>query len=59
LFGLTRSLAGAVSGFWAARLGYASYFTLTFFLSFPAYLLLPWVHAWTGEDHGRSQREAT
>jgi MFS transporter, PAT family, beta-lactamase induction signal transducer AmpG len=59
LFGLTRSLAGAVSGFGAARLGYASYFTLTFFLSFPAYLLLPWVHAWTGEDHGRSQREAT
>ena len=24
-------------------MGYADYFLLTFFLAFPAYLLLPWV----------------
>jgi PAT family beta-lactamase induction signal transducer AmpG len=59
LFGLTRSLAGAVSGFGAARLGYASYFAFTFFLSFPAYLLLPWVYAWSGEGQSRSQTAAT
>jgi len=46
LFGLTRSLAGAVSGAGATSLGYAPYFTLTFFLAFPAYALLPWVRAW-------------
>jgi len=30
-------------GFGAQELGYAKYFLLTFFLSFPAYALLPWV----------------
>jgi PAT family beta-lactamase induction signal transducer AmpG len=59
LFGLTRSLAGAVSGFGAVRLGYAWYFVFTFFLSFPAYLLLPWVHAWSGGDQGRLHTAAT
>jgi PAT family beta-lactamase induction signal transducer AmpG len=43
LFALTRHLAGYASGFGAHHLGYAPYFLLTFFLSFPAYLLLPWV----------------
>jgi PAT family beta-lactamase induction signal transducer AmpG len=46
LFGLTRSLAGAVSGVGAAKLGYAPYFALTFVLAFPAYALLPWVRPW-------------
>ncbi len=43
LFALTRHLAGYASGFGAHYLGYAPYFLLTFFLAFPAYLLLPWV----------------
>jgi PAT family beta-lactamase induction signal transducer AmpG len=43
LFALSRHVAGYASGFGAHYLGYAPYFLLTFFLSFPAYLLLPWV----------------
>jgi PAT family beta-lactamase induction signal transducer AmpG len=43
LFALTRHLAGFASGYGAHHLGYAPYFLLTFFLSFPAYVLLPWV----------------
>lgn len=43
LFALSRSLAGWAGGYGAAGLGYADYFLLTFFLAFPAYLLLPWV----------------
>jgi PAT family beta-lactamase induction signal transducer AmpG len=50
LFGLTRTLASAASGFGAERMGYASYFAFTFVLSFPAYLLLPWVRAWCERD---------
>lgn len=43
LFALSRQLAGYASGFGAHHWGYADYFLLTFFLAFPAYLLLPWV----------------
>lgn len=43
IFALSRSLAGWASGFGAQSMGYAPYFLLTFFLCFPAYLLLPWV----------------
>jgi PAT family beta-lactamase induction signal transducer AmpG len=43
LFALSRSVAGVASGFGVEAMGYANYFLLTFFLSFPAYLLLPWV----------------
>jgi PAT family beta-lactamase induction signal transducer AmpG len=42
LFALSRSVAGWAGGFGADSLGYADYFLLTFFLAFPAYLLLPW-----------------
>lgn len=42
LFALTRQVAGFASGFGAQAWGYAPYFLLTFFLSFPAYLLLPY-----------------
>jgi PAT family beta-lactamase induction signal transducer AmpG len=49
LFGLTRSIAGAFSGWGADHLGYASYFGLTFLLAFPPYLLLPWVRGWIRE----------
>ncbi|MFQ5675216.1 MAG: MFS transporter [bacterium] len=43
VFALSRSFAGWAGGFGAESLGFASYFLLTFFLAFPAYLLLPWV----------------
>jgi len=49
IFGLSRSVAGGVSGWGAERLGYASYFGLTFLLAFPAYALLPWVRTWVRE----------
>lgn len=42
IFALSRSLAGWASGFGAEYMGYSKYFLLTFFLSFPAYLFLPW-----------------
>ena len=41
LFGLTRTVAGGVSGFAVADLGYAAFFAVTFALSLPAYALLP------------------
>ena len=53
LFGFTRTLAGAVSGFGATSLGYAPYFAFTFLMAFPAYLLLPWVRRWTEEDNAQ------
>ena len=37
------AVAGWAGGFGATALGYAPYFLVTFFLSFPAFLLLPWV----------------
>ncbi len=43
VFALSRSFAGWAGGFGAEILGYGPYFLLTFFLAFPAYLLLPWV----------------
>jgi PAT family beta-lactamase induction signal transducer AmpG len=43
VFILSRSVAGWAGGFGAQAMGYADYFLLTFFLAFPAYLLLPWV----------------
>jgi len=43
VFALSRSVAGWAGGFGAQIMGYADYFLLTFFLAFPAYLLLPWV----------------
>lgn len=43
LFAIGHALAGFGSGFGVEAMGYANYFLLTFFLSFPAYLLLPWV----------------
>ncbi|MEK6683333.1 MAG: MFS transporter [Nitrospirota bacterium] len=47
LFGLTRVVSGAFSGFAVEEIGYASYFIVTFFLAFPAFILLPWVKNWT------------
>jgi MFS transporter, PAT family, beta-lactamase induction signal transducer AmpG len=41
LLALTRWIAGDLSGALAERLGYASYFLLTFFLGLPAFALIP------------------
>lgn len=41
LAGLTRTLAGAISGFGAQKFGYPVYFALTFALALPAFGLLP------------------
>jgi PAT family beta-lactamase induction signal transducer AmpG len=49
LFGLTRSLSGAFSGLVTQSVGYATYFTATFFLAWPAFALLPWVKGWIHE----------
>ena len=49
LFSLTGRLAGAVSGLGAERWGYAAYFSLTFAMSLPALLLLPWIASWIPE----------
>ncbi len=46
LFGLGRSLSGGFSGVLTQSVGYATYFSLTFFLAWPAFLLLPWVRMW-------------
>lgn len=54
LFGLTRSVSGAISGAATDRLGYAAYFILTFLLSGPAFLLLGRIRPWTGQDRNIS-----
>lgn len=43
LFAFSRSLAGWAGGYGAELMGYSAYFSLTFFLAFPAFCLLPWV----------------
>jgi PAT family beta-lactamase induction signal transducer AmpG len=50
LFGLTRAISGAFSGVATEELGYAAYFTATFFLAWPAFFLLPWVKAWAVDE---------
>lgn len=59
LFALTRSVAGWASGHGAESMGYAPYFLLTFFLSFPAYLLLPWVRNMLERSTVRDSRSAS
>ena len=43
IFAFSRAVAGWAGGIGAQEMGYANYFFLTFWLSFPAYLLLPQV----------------
>ncbi|HEU5464820.1 MAG TPA: MFS transporter, partial [Candidatus Binatia bacterium] len=50
IFSLTGRMVGGLSGFGAEKYGYGDYFALTFLLSLPAYLLLPWVKRWIHED---------
>ena len=49
VFSLTGRLVGGISGLGAERFGYANYFAITFLLSLPAYLFLPWVKDWIHE----------
>ena len=49
IFSLTGRLVGGLSGLGAERYGYGNYFAITFLLSMPAYLLLPWVKTWIQE----------
>jgi MFS transporter, PAT family, beta-lactamase induction signal transducer AmpG len=46
VFSLTGRLVGGISGLGAEKFGYGNYFAITFLLSMPAYLLLPWVKQW-------------
>jgi len=48
-FSLTGRLVGGISGLGAERFGYGNYFAITFLLSLPAYMLLPWVKTWIQE----------
>lgn len=43
IFAFSRAVAGWAGGVGAQEMGYAAYFFLTFWLSFPAYVLLPQV----------------
>ncbi|HJY81119.1 MAG TPA: MFS transporter [Candidatus Binatia bacterium] len=57
LFGLTRSLSGAFSGLVTQSVGYATYFTATFFLAWPAFALLPWVKGWINDNRESESKE--
>jgi PAT family beta-lactamase induction signal transducer AmpG len=50
VFSLTGRLIGAISGLGAEKYGFANYFAITFLLSMPAYMLLPWVKPWIHEE---------
>jgi PAT family beta-lactamase induction signal transducer AmpG len=56
VFAFSRDLAGATSGWATTRLGYGSYFFLTFLLALPAYGLLPFIRGWI---HDRDEGEAS
>ncbi|CAN5593304.1 MFS transporter [soil metagenome] len=45
IFAFSRAVAGWAGGIGAQEMGYSAYFFLTFWLSFPAYLLLPQVRS--------------
>lgn len=47
LFAPVGLVAATVSGWAVEHMGYAAYFSLTFFLAWPALFLLPWVRRWT------------
>ena len=55
IFSLTGRLIGGISGLGAEAYGFANYFAITFVLSVPAYLLLPWVKQWI-HDEGIRER---
>jgi PAT family beta-lactamase induction signal transducer AmpG len=52
LFGLTRSISGAASGWLATGLGYGDYFAVTFVLAAPAFIFLRGARSWIRENAG-------
>ncbi|MGH7389245.1 MAG: MFS transporter [Candidatus Rokuibacteriota bacterium] len=46
LFALTGRLAGAVSGLGVEHWGYGGYFAITFLVSLPGLMLVPWLKSW-------------
>lgn len=54
IFAFSRAVAGWAGGIGAQELGYATYFFLTFWLSFPAYVLLPRVRRMLEQADARS-----
>ena len=50
IFALPAPLVGSFSGWLTAQIGFAAYFTFTFFLALPAFALLPWARRWIRED---------
>lgn len=55
LFKITGIIAGSLSGWATHEMGYAHYFTLTFFLSLPAFLFLRSVRQWIPTDPKTSE----
>ena len=50
IFALSGRLVGGISGLGAERFGYGNYFALTFLVSLPAFVLLPWVKRWVKDE---------
>jgi PAT family beta-lactamase induction signal transducer AmpG len=53
IFAFSRAVAGWAGGLGVEQMGYAAFFLLTFFLSFPAYALLPAVRRMLMRDDAR------
>jgi MFS transporter, PAT family, beta-lactamase induction signal transducer AmpG len=53
IFAFSRAVAGWAGGLGVEQMGYAAFFMLTFFLSFPAYALLPAVRRMLDADQVR------
>lgn len=58
LFGLTRVVVGPLSGYATETVGYASYFTATFFLAWPALLLIPPIQRWAARREAEAPHAA-
>ena len=56
IFAFSRAVAGWAGGIGAQEMGYAAYFFLTFWLSFPAYMLLPQVRRMLADVEAREAR---
>jgi PAT family beta-lactamase induction signal transducer AmpG len=53
IFAFSRAVAGWAGGLGVENMGYATFFFLTFWLSFPAYFLLPYVRRMLASDESR------
>lgn len=59
MFGLTRELAGAISGVAVTSMGYGPWFAWTVVLALPALLLMPFVRGWIREHDAGDRAAAT